>query len=698
MALGVGVFAASRVVEAAQAETGTIRIDVIDATAPVSGATVSAGGRSATTDAAGVATLTLPAGSISLTAAKDGYEPATIAVDVVAGTGRTVQLVLTSTRTEQDQSARATATTTRSYLPVEEQAVPIEVLDRNALEDRLLSTPGSIARSLDAMSSLRVRTTSPELGLAMVRVQGMRGQHTRLLSDGVPLHFDLPGGLAPVQIPSMDLDRIELVAGGASALFGANAMAGVVNLLSLRPGSAPDREILFSQSARGGTDGSLWISSPSTGSWSRTFLASVHHQNETDVDDDGWSDIPEYSRGSVRQRVFWKNGQGRSASGTAGVTFETREGGSAIARQSLETRAADGALFGQMPLGRHVLAGAATLYVQSRTREFSDVTEHERRQGATIELELRGTSPRQTWVAGIAADWFAIRSRDPRPTTYLSTRPGIFVHDDMRVTPWLSVSGSARLDHHNIFGFFVSPRGSVRVHNRRWAAGFSAGRSYFAPTAHMEETEAAGLSRLSVEGPLHVETARHASTHLSHTTRASALTLTLFHSRLDHPAHIDRETYTLSSAAEPIATRGVEVLGTARAAAFAVTGTYAFVHARERGRDVALTPRHNARLVATVDAGRHGQIGLRVGFTGAQRLEANPYRSRSEPYTVVALFAERPFGRWRLFIAGENLTDVRQADWDPIARPSRDVDGRWTVDAWAPLEGRVINAGIRVSF
>ena len=42
------------------------------------------------------------------------------------------------------------------------------------------------------------------------------------------------------------------------------------------------------------------------------------------------------------------------------------------------------------------------LFVQSRTRDFSDAREHERRQSATIEIELRGTAPRQTWVAGIA--------------------------------------------------------------------------------------------------------------------------------------------------------------------------------------------------------------------------------------------------------------------------------------------------------
>ena len=38
-----------------------------------------------------------------------------------------------------------------------------------------------------------------------------------------------------------------------------------------------------------------------------------------------------------------------------------------------------------------------------------------------------------------------------------------------------------------------------------------------------------------------------------------------------------------------------------------------------------------------------------------------------------------------LFINGENLTDVRQTRWSPLLRPTRGADGRWTVDAWAPL-------------
>ena len=85
-------------------------------------------------------------------------------------------------------------------------------------------------------------------------------------------------------------------------------------------------------------------------------------------------------------------------------------------------------------------------------------------------------------------------------------------------------------------------------------------------------------------------------------------------------------------------------------------------------------------------------------YTGRQRLEANPYRDIGEPYVVVGVLAERRVGPLRLFVNGENLTGVRQSRWDPILRQDRAVDGRWTVDAWAPLDGRVINGGVRIQF
>jgi iron complex outermembrane receptor protein len=93
-----------------------------------------------------------------------------------------------------------------------------------------------------------------------------------------------------------------------------------------------------------------------------------------------------------------------------------------------------------------------------------------------------------------------------------------------------------------------------------------------------------------------------------------------------------------------------------------------------------------------------GRIGLEIYYTGAQRLEANPYRTRSAAYAIVGLLGEKRFNRWRLFVNGENLTGVRQSNFDPLTRPSPSIDGRWTVDAWAPLDGRVVNGGVRIDF
>ena len=93
-----------------------------------------------------------------------------------------------------------------------------------------------------------------------------------------------------------------------------------------------------------------------------------------------------------------------------------------------------------------------------------------------------------------------------------------------------------------------------------------------------------------------------------------------------------------------------------------------------------------------------GRVGVEVYYTGRQRLEYNPFRDISSQYVIVGFLGERRFGRVRLFLNAENLTDVRQGRWDQLLRPDRAADGRWTVDAWAPLDGRVFNGGIRLEF
>ena len=146
---------------------------------------------------------------------------------------------------------------------------------------------------------------------------------------------------------------------------------------------------------------------------------------------------------------------------------------------------------------------------------------------------------------------------------------------------------------------------------------------------------------------------------------------------------------------QPTRNVGIELLATFRPKHYSVTASYTYVQARkfDNGQrlDVPLTPRQNVGLVAMWEARGKGRIGVEIYYTGEQRLEVNPYRDESRPYFILGFLAEKRFGKVRAFINAENLSDVRQTKWDPLLLPSRAVDGRWTVDAWAPLEGRVFN-------
>jgi iron complex outermembrane receptor protein len=230
----------------------------------------------------------------------------------------------------------------------------------------------------------------------------------------------------------------------------------------------------------------------------------------------------------------------------------------------------------------------------------------------------------------------------------------------------------------------------------------SIGSGFFAPSPLTDDTEAAGLSRLRIAGPFTAERGRSASLDVTRTVGPLTATATAFRYDVHDPVVLDRATYTLANLQQATMTSGIETVATVRRAPYSVTGTYTYVWSREgvgleRG-DVPLTPRHSAGLVAMWEREDRGRIGVEAYLTGRQRLEDNPFRSVSTPYLLFGGLVERRFGRVRVFVNAENLANVRQTDWDPIVRPSPAADGRWTVDAWAPLDGRVVNGGVRLQF
>jgi iron complex outermembrane receptor protein len=603
-----------------------------------------------------------------------------------------------------------TVAATRTDKRIDDQPMRVEVIDREEIEEKLMMTPGDIVMMLNEMGGLRVQATSPSLGAASVRIQGMRGRYTRFLSDGLPLFGVTAGSFGLLQIPPVDLAQVEVIKGVASSLYGAGAMGGVVNLVSRRPGASAEHEILGNRSTRGATDGVFWYSAPLARNWGATLLASAHGQQHVDVDGEGWADLAAYTRGVVRPRVFWDDKAGRSFFATAGVTFENRDGGtmpgvfvSAIGvpfAEALDTRRFDGGAVAQTLLAqKYVVTARASFAHQRQEHRFGDVTERDAHDTTFGELTVRRAVGHQTLVAGVAFERDVYQPQDLPQFAYSYAVPGLFGQDDIDVAKWLSVSVSGRVDAHSRFGTFVSPRLSALLRAGAWSSRVSLGSGFFAPTPLTEETEAAGLSRLIVPRALTAE--RGASTSFDLTRRQGPMsyTVTLFGSRVRDPIEVDRiDAFTLSNLTSPATNTGVEMLMTWRLPPLSATATYTYVRAHQNGEEVPLTPHHSAGLVAMWERADKGRVGFEWYYTGVQRLDANPYRPESAPYAVFGALVERKLGRYRLFVNAENLADVRQTRWDPLLRPTRGVDGRWTVDAWAPLDGRNINGGVRIGF
>ncbi len=696
---------------AAQAQNGNVRVEVRSQGVPVARASVVVSGMTYATDDQGNVTMVIPPGSIEIVVIKEGLAPASVSFQLRPGEMRTIPVDL------ERQSAieeRVTVSATRTDKRLEDEPMRVEVLSREEIEEKMLMTPGDIVMTLNEMGGMRVQATSPSLGAASVRIQGMRGRYTRFLADGLPLFGEQVSGLGLLQIPPVDLGGVEVIKGVASALYGGGAMGGVVNLIARRPTKERTAEFLLNRSMLGATDTVFWGATPLNDRWSLSLLGGGHWQELTDVDGDRWSDLPHYARGVVRPRLFWDGGNGRTLFATVGSTFENRHGGTmpdatppvigGSYTEGLDTARFDAGAVGQTIVrDRYVVTGRFALAQQRHTHRFGDVQERDRHHTTFGEVSVRTSSGRHTLVTGAAVDREAYIPLDVPRFAYTFTVPGVFVQDDIEFGRAVAISASGRADHHTAYGTFFSPRLSLLLRRGDWTGRVSAGTGFFGPTFLTEETEAAGLSRLAVPRALRAERGRSFSVDVTRAIGPASGTVTVFSSRIQHPLHVARASaFVLSNLSTPTANDGVELLGLLRREPVEATVTYTYVTSREYEDgvrvDVPLTPRHSLAAVTMFELEGHGRIGLEGYYTGRQRLEENPYRNVSSGYLVAGFLIELRFGRFRPFLNGENLTDVRQSRWDPLLRPRRAPDGRWTVDEWAPIEGRVLNGGVRVMF
>ena len=682
----------------------------------MAGALVRAGAVASQTDDEGRAMLRLVTGAHRVIVTCIGFRAESLSVLARAGLDTTIDVHLEQQAAEIE---RIVVGATRTERRIEDVPLRVEVLSRDEVEEKMLMTPGDITMLLNETGGLRVQSTSPSLGGASIRIQGLQGRYTLLLSDGLPLSGGQTGSFGLLQIPPMDLGQVEVIKGVASALYGSSALGGVVNLVSRRPAKEAEREVLLNQTTRGGTDLVGWASEQLSERWGYTLLAGGHRQSRADVDGDGWTDLPGYERAVVRPRVFWNGTGGRNALFTVGTTVEERRGGTLAGRaapngtaydEALGTRRFDAGAIANMPLGASFLSARGSASVQLHDHQFGPTRERDRHETYFGEAAFRTARGAHSGVLGAAVELESYTGKDITRFDYRYTIPGVFAQYDVEPSGRVALSASARVDAHSAYGTFFNPRVSVLLRGPEgWTARTSVGTGAFAPTPFTDDTEVTGLGSLRPLVNLSAERARSVSLDVGGVLGPVEVNATAFASRITGALQSRVATgaplvLELFSASGPTTTAGADGLVRLRTGEIATTANYAYVRSTQEtitgtGREVVpLTPTHTAGLVSVWEREGQGRAGIEVYYTGAQRLEYNPYRSTSPTYVLFGAMAEHRIGRARVFVNFENLGNVRMTKTHPLLLPSRGRGGRWTTDAWAPLDGRTINAGVRLNF
>lgn len=175
----------------------------------------------------------LPIGKQTIVAQFVGYQTQEIEVEMVKGKGVTIYFELEEDVLNLNQVV-VTGTRTQHYV----KSVPVrtEVVTSQALKNK---NAWNVFDALEGVPGIRVENQCQFCNFTMVRMQGLGSEHTQVLINGQPVYSGLASVYGLEQIGTGDVDRIEVVKGAGSALYGSSAIAGAINIITKEPSPIP---------------------------------------------------------------------------------------------------------------------------------------------------------------------------------------------------------------------------------------------------------------------------------------------------------------------------------------------------------------------------------------------------------------------------------------------------------------------------
>ena len=234
----------------------------------------------------------LPEGTFGIEARYLGYSSQTINVTIKKNKSQEVNFTLNPSDTDIDEvvvSANRNETK-RRMAPNLVNVIGSKVFD--------ITQSTCLAKGLNFQPGVRTEDDCQNCGFTQVRINGLDGHYSQILVNSRPVFSSLNGVYGLEHIPANMIDRVEVVRGGGSALFGASAIGGTINIITKEPlhNSASFAHNFMSQ---GGANSFDNVTTGNVSLVTNDNKAGVYAYGQTrtrqgyDYDGDGYTELPE---------------------------------------------------------------------------------------------------------------------------------------------------------------------------------------------------------------------------------------------------------------------------------------------------------------------------------------------------------------------------------------------------------------------
>lgn len=666
----------------------------------------------------------LPADVTELTVSAIGYE--TQSFPLTAGSD-TLVFFLHS----QDESLdEVTVTSTRTNSRIEDLPIKVEVLGQEDMDEESAVVPGNVSSILGDISIIHVQRTSATTGNQAIRMQGLDPKYTQILRDGLPLYEGFSGNLGVLQIPPLDLKQIEVVKGSVSTLYGGGAIGGMINIVSKAPTSEkPELTALLNRSNLKETNLNAYYSQR-YGKTGLTLFTGYTNQQAVDVTGDGFTDSHQIKQFNFHPRFFWNPSDHTKLDVGYAFTTEHREGGYLPALEGTMTNGYKNIT----DLQRHTVdfnANHATSATNTLTFKGALSTFHRqntdyqklsdgRQSSVYFEANDLIKAGKHQFIGGANLTVEAFRrnlSDSTRLVNYTYSTLGAFVQDDWQIGEKVALQAGLRFDHHNTFGNFLLPRLSVKLKpSEPWTVRLSVGTGYKAPNLFANQTPGALnvsliFPRLLPIDVANVKAERSVGTNIDiaySKTFESGFSVQVdqafYYTYINSPVvsafaslSSNLGAYTqLINAPYNIFSLGTDTYVRLEYKAYELYFGYNHTLARRDGPSdntyVPLAPQDKFSTTLAWE-NEHFRFGIESSFVGSQYLYNN---EKVRNYWFFAAAAEYHYNEhWRLVLNGENIFNIKQANYETVVLGANPTVQPTFRPIWAPLEGRIVNLALK---